>query len=82
VATSTTLVTSRGAVSHELLAKKVWGQTDADPAVLVRAHIANLRAKLDHDHHRDLIRTEIGFGYRFARPDWGVARSFVRAGRS
>lgn len=76
------LVTSRGAVSHELLANKVWGQTDADPAVLVRTHIANLRAKLDHDQHRDLIRTEVGFGYRFARPDRAVVRSFVPAGRS
>jgi DNA-binding winged helix-turn-helix (wHTH) protein len=37
----------------------------------VRTHIARLRAKLNGDHHRDVIRTEVGVGYRFA----GLART-------
>jgi DNA-binding response OmpR family regulator len=35
----------------------VWGPLP-DPALRVRTHIANLRAKLA----RDLIRTEVGVG--------------------
>jgi two-component system KDP operon response regulator KdpE len=62
-----TLATSRGPVSSHALATTVWGPLDADPAQRLRTHIANLRAKLG-EHHRDLIRTEIGVGYRFVRP--------------
>jgi two-component system, OmpR family, KDP operon response regulator KdpE len=60
------LATSRGAVTYEALAAAVWGSVPSDVAARVRTHIANLRAKLDPAHHRDLIRTEAGVGYRFA----------------
>jgi len=56
------LVTSRGPVTHCALASAVWGPQPRDAGPRVRTHIANLRAKLD----RDLIRTEVGIGYRFA----------------
>jgi two-component system, OmpR family, KDP operon response regulator KdpE len=60
------LATTRGTVTHLALVSSVWGPPPADPAPRVRTHIKNLRAKLDRN--RDLIRTESGVGYRFARP--------------
>ncbi len=60
------LATSRGPVSPQALAAKVWGPLDADPALRVRTHIANLRAKLGGERRRNVIRTEVGVGYRFA----------------
>ncbi len=61
------LATSRGTVPYRTLAKKVWGPLRNDAAPRIRTHVANLRAKLDPDHVRSLIETEIGVGYRFAR---------------
>jgi two-component system, OmpR family, KDP operon response regulator KdpE len=69
------LATSRGAVTHGELATRVWGPLHANPALRVRAHIANLRAKLDRGQQRNLIRTEVGIGYRLARPDQAVTPS-------
>jgi two-component system, OmpR family, KDP operon response regulator KdpE len=63
-----TLATSRGAVSYAALASKLWAPAPVDPARRVRTHIANLRAKLERDHHPNPIQTEVGFGYRLARP--------------
>jgi two-component system KDP operon response regulator KdpE len=65
------LATSRGPVSYQALAAKLWGPIDCDTesqavAQRVRTHIARLRAKLDRDHQRNVIRTEVGTGYRFA----------------
>ena len=61
------LATSRGTVSYRTLAKKVWGPLRNDAAPRIRTHVANLRAKLDPGQVRNLIVTEIGVGYRFAR---------------
>jgi len=60
------LATSRGAVTYRTLAKKVWGPVPSDAAPRIRTHIANLRAKLDPDQHRNVIVTQVGVGYRFA----------------
>jgi len=60
------LVTSRGPVAHRALATKVWGPLDIDVEPRLRTHIARLRAKLAGARERDLIRTEVGVGYRFA----------------
>ncbi len=59
------LATSRGAVTYGALSSAVWGSLPCDVAPRLRTHIANLRAKLDGDHGRHLIRTEPGVGYRF-----------------
>lgn len=59
------LATSGGPVTHQSLARKVWGPLRNDAKPRVRTHIGRLRAKLDGPH-RDLIRTEVGLGYRLA----------------
>ena len=59
------LATSEGTVTHRTLARKVWGRSRGDVAHRLRAHIANLRAKLDDGHGASVIQTEIGRGYRF-----------------
>lgn len=61
------LTTSSGTVTHRTLATMVWGAPRRDLVPRVRTHIANLRAKLDRGRRRNVIRTEIGIGYRFAR---------------
>jgi len=61
------LATSSGPVTYRALASSVWGLS-GEVTPRVRTHIANLRAKLDHDHRRNLIQTEAGVGYRFASP--------------
>jgi two-component system KDP operon response regulator KdpE len=60
------LATSRGPVTYGTLATSVWQPLPGNAVRRVRSHIANLRAKLDGGHPRDLIRTEAGIGYRFA----------------
>jgi len=60
------LATSPGLVTHRALAAAIWGTADEDLIPRVRTHIANLRAKLNSDHPRELIRTVAGVGYRFA----------------
>ena len=60
------LATSHGAVTYGTLSSAVWGSLQSDVAPRVRTHIANLRAKLEGDHQRCLIRTEAGIGYRWA----------------
>jgi two-component system, OmpR family, KDP operon response regulator KdpE len=60
------LVTSRGPVAHRALAAKVWGPLDSDFEPRLRTHIARLRAKLGEGRYGQLIRTEVGIGYRFA----------------
>lgn len=65
------LARSRGPVTYPTLAAELRGALDGDIesqviAQRVRRHIAGLRAKLDGDHRRNLIRTEVGIGYRFA----------------
>jgi two-component system, OmpR family, KDP operon response regulator KdpE len=59
------LATSRGTVSYRTLARKVWGVRRGEIGSRVRAHVANLRGKLDRADRRSVIRTDIGLGYRF-----------------
>ena len=59
------LATTHGTVSYPTLAKKVWGLRRGEVGPRVRAHIANLRGKLDRDNRSSVIRTDIGLGYRF-----------------
>jgi two-component system KDP operon response regulator KdpE len=63
------LVTNRGRLlTHRELLSTVWGQAYAEDTQVLRAHIANLRRKLesaDPDAGRRMIRTESGVGYRF-----------------
>ena len=59
------LATSRGTVSYRTLARKVWGVRRGEIGPRVRAHVANLRGKLDRPHGSSVIRTDIGLGYRF-----------------
>jgi two-component system, OmpR family, KDP operon response regulator KdpE len=59
------LATTRGTVSYRTLARKVWGIRRGEIGSRVRAHMANLRSKLDHGNGGSVIRTDIGLGYRF-----------------
>jgi two-component system, OmpR family, KDP operon response regulator KdpE len=59
------LATSRGTVSYRTLAQKVWGVRRGEIGSRVRAHVANLRGKLDRTDRHSVIRTDIGLGYRF-----------------
>ncbi len=65
-----TLATNRGRLlTHRELLTAVWGQGYADDTQVLRAHIANLRRKIepaDASAAQRLIRTESGVGYRFA----------------
>jgi two-component system KDP operon response regulator KdpE len=60
------LVTSNGTVSHETLAKKVWGPGAQDARRRVRVHVSSLRAKLEAGERHSVIVTDPGVGYQFA----------------
>jgi two-component system, OmpR family, KDP operon response regulator KdpE len=59
------LATTRGTVSYRTLATNVWGVRRGEVGSLLRAHVANLRGKLDRGNSSSVIRTDIGLGYRF-----------------
>ena len=59
------LATAHGTVSYRTLARKVWGMRPGEIGSRVRAHVANLRGKLDRGNRSSVIRTDIGLGYRF-----------------
>jgi two-component system KDP operon response regulator KdpE len=62
-----TLVRHRGRLmTHRALLMEVWGPQYADDTQVLRAHIANLRRKIEPTGERRYIRTEPGIGYRFA----------------
>jgi two-component system, OmpR family, KDP operon response regulator KdpE len=62
-----TLVRHRGRLmTHRALLLEVWGPQYADDTQVLRAHIANLRRKIEPSGERRYIRTEPGIGYRFA----------------
>jgi two-component system KDP operon response regulator KdpE len=62
-----TLVRHRGRLmTHRTLLIDVWGAHYADDTQTLRAHIANLRRKIEPAGERRYIRTEPGIGYRFA----------------
>ena len=62
-----TLVRHRGRLmTHRTLLIDVWGPQYADDTQVLRAHIANLRRKIEPAGQQRYIRTEPGIGYRFA----------------
>ncbi len=61
------LVRNRGRLmTHRDLLISVWGPGYAEDTQVLRAHIANLRRKVEPPGAPRLIRTEAGVGYRFA----------------
>jgi len=62
-----TLVRHRGRLmTHRALLVEVWGLEYADDTQVLRAHIANLRRKIEPGGRGRFIRTDAGVGYRFA----------------
>ena len=61
------LVRNRGRLmTHRDLLLSVWGPGYGDDTQVLRAHIANLRRKIEPSAGRRYIRTDPGVGYRFA----------------
>jgi two-component system KDP operon response regulator KdpE len=61
------LVSNRGRLmTHRDLLLSVWGAGYADDTQVLRAHIANLRRKIEPPGGPRHIRTDPGVGYRFA----------------
>jgi two-component system KDP operon response regulator KdpE len=61
-----TLVRHRGRLmTHRALLVEVWGPQFGDDTQVLRAHIANLRRKIEPPGERRYIRTDPGIGYRF-----------------
>ena len=61
------LVRNRGRLmTHRDLLISVWGPGYGEDTQVLRAHIANLRRKIEPSSGRHYIRTDPGVGYRFA----------------
>jgi two-component system, OmpR family, KDP operon response regulator KdpE len=62
-----TLVQNRGRLmTHSTLLREVWGLAYEDDTPLLRAHVANLRRKIEPDPSSPrYVTTELGIGYRF-----------------
>jgi two-component system, OmpR family, KDP operon response regulator KdpE len=61
------LARNRGRLmTHRDLLVEVWGAGYADDTQVLRAHIANLRRKIEPADGPRFIRTDPGVGYRFA----------------
>jgi two-component system, OmpR family, KDP operon response regulator KdpE len=61
------LVRNRGRLmTHRDLLTSVWGAGYGDDTQVLRAHIANLRRKIEPSGQHAYIRTDPGVGYRFA----------------
>jgi two-component system, OmpR family, KDP operon response regulator KdpE len=61
------LVRNRGRLmTHRQLLESVWGAGYAEDTQVLRAHIANLRRKIEPAGTPRYIRTDPGVGYRFA----------------
>lgn len=61
------LVRNRGRLmTHRDLLTTVWGAGYGDDTQVLRAHIANLRRKIEPSGGHTYIRTDPGVGYRFA----------------
>ena len=61
------LVRNRGRLmTHRDLLLSVWGPGYTEDTQVLRAHIANLRRKIEPAEGRRYIRTDPGVGYRFA----------------
>jgi two-component system KDP operon response regulator KdpE len=61
------LIQNRGRLlTHNALLQQVWGAAYMDARHTLRAHIANLRRKIEPAHGGSLIHTDHGVGYRLA----------------
>jgi two-component system KDP operon response regulator KdpE len=61
------LARNRGRLmTHRDLLVSVWGDSYGDDTQVLRAHIANLRRKIESPDGPRVIRTDPGVGYRFA----------------
>jgi two-component system KDP operon response regulator KdpE len=61
------LALNRGRLmTHSALLGEVWGPAYADDLQVLRAHVANLRRKIEPEGEPRYIRTDPGVGYRFA----------------
>jgi two-component system, OmpR family, KDP operon response regulator KdpE len=61
------LARNRGRLmTHRQLLESVWGPGYAEDTQVLRAHIANLRRKIEPPDGPRFIRTDAGVGYRFA----------------
>jgi two-component system, OmpR family, KDP operon response regulator KdpE len=61
------LARNRGRLmTHRELLVSVWGGGYGDDTQVLRAHMANLRRKIESPDGARIIRTESGVGYRFA----------------
>jgi two-component system KDP operon response regulator KdpE len=61
------LARNRGRLmTHRALLVEVWGIEYADDFQVLRAHVANLRRKIEPPEGRRYIHTDPGVGYRFA----------------
>jgi two-component system KDP operon response regulator KdpE len=61
------LVRNRGRLmTHRALLVEVWGVEYEDDLQVLRAHVANLRRKIEPADGPHYVRTESGVGYRFA----------------
>jgi two-component system KDP operon response regulator KdpE len=63
-----TLVRGRGRLmTHSTLLREVWGPAYEDDTPLLRAHVANLRRKIEPEPSKPrYVTTDPGVGYRFA----------------
>src|SRR5262249_16324461 len=52
-------------LTHQTLLQQVWGRAYVEDRQTLRAHIANLRQKIEPGDGDRLIRTYHGVGYRF-----------------
>ena len=61
------LATNRGKLlTHRQLLVAVWGVEYEDDLQVLRAHIANLRRKIEPPDGPKYVKTDPGVGYRFA----------------
>jgi len=61
------LLRNRGRLmTHRALLVEVWGVEYEDDLQVLRAHVANLRRKIEPEGEHRYIRTDPGVGYRFA----------------
>ena len=62
------MIRNRGKVlTHNYIAREVWGYTETESAQTIRVVTANLRRKIEQDSAKPrYILTEIGVGYRFS----------------
>jgi two-component system, OmpR family, KDP operon response regulator KdpE len=69
------LAQNRGRLlTHDALLRQVWGAAYTDARQTLRAHIANLRRKIEPDDGERLIHTDHGVGYRLADAHPGARR--------